>query len=164
MIETGCNYFNQHAKEIPGGKMKQTLLGVLQLAAVLLIVSCKKDSITPSLSGLYEYTAFDSAGKALVHGSINLDAKDSSHVSGTWQLDSVGSPKNVGPQLGRGNLAGNISSGKIQLNLNPNFVDNNVFLVGAPENGVSINGSWQWITFAGITNQGSFTAKALLPD
>jgi len=45
------------------------------------------------------------------------------------------------------------------INLNPMIAtDDNVFLEGVLS-GDSLNGNWNWSTFIGITNGGTFTAK-----
>jgi hypothetical protein len=43
------------------------------------------------------------------------------------------------------------------INLNPNFADNNCYLYGNRHMSM-YSGEWKWITFAGITNKGPFTA------
>jgi len=65
---------------------------------------------------------------------------------------------NIGPQDGEGDLIGSVSDTSIYINLQPNFVDNNIILTGIIDNKY-IYGKWHWATFAGITNQGNFNSK-----
>jgi hypothetical protein len=79
-------------------------------------------------------------------------------ISGEWQLIMIGNIKNAGDQFGSGSLNGLvISDVNYHINLNPQMADNNVFLEGILT-GDSLNGSWNWSTFIGITNSGTFTA------
>ncbi len=107
--------------------------------------------------GAYSYTAFDSAGVKVVTGWLDLDFVDEENIEGKWELTPVGNPSNIGPQIGDGNLIGSIKENIIQINLNPNWRDNNVVLFG-DYSAEKFNGDWQWITFGGPTNGGTFEA------
>ncbi|MCL6100815.1 MAG: hypothetical protein M1391_19830 [Bacteroidetes bacterium] len=50
-----------------------------------------------------------------------------------------------------------LKKGTVSINLNPNFVDNNVVLQGTMSSD-GFNGKWEWIGFAGKLNGGSFNA------
>ncbi len=43
------------------------------------------------------------------------------------------------------------------INLNPDYVDNNVFLLGVLE-GTKMNGRWMYTGFPGVVNEGTFKA------
>ena len=109
----------------------------------------------------YEYTAY--YGKSLrvcVQGKMELNIGTDSTITGTWKTEVVGgfSENDVGPQIGTGELKGNIKDGKFYLQMNPGFIDNNIDLTG-----VSFvdeySGTWVWISFVGITSSGSFKLK-----
>ena len=74
------------------------------------------------------------------------------------QKEKVGNPKNVGPQIGEGNLVGGlITPDSILIELNPQYSDNNLQLSGSYSNNL-IKGKWMWISFIGLTNEGTFEA------
>ena len=116
--------------------------------------STDNDEVPP---GAYSYTAYDSSGVEVVTGWLDFDFVDEENIEGRWELKPVGSPENIGPQIGDGNLKGMIKENVISINLNPGWVDNNVVLYGdyAEE---SFSGNWQWVTFAGPTSGGTFEA------
>jgi hypothetical protein len=123
------------------------------------IAACDEHPTSPSstIAGRYQYTAYNAGDSVVVIGSIALGNPDSTEFTGSWALATVGGAADVGPQTGVGTLRGSTASG-VSINLNPNYVDNNVFLVGTSGER-EISGTWQWITFAGITTQGRFEMK-----
>jgi hypothetical protein len=54
-------------------------------------------------------------------------------------------------------LEGTIDNNGISLDLNPGWRDNNTVLVGKFEDN-KITGKWAWISFIGITEEGTFIA------
>jgi len=136
--------------------------GIVVVTCIIftIFLSCNEDtSLTgPVSSGRYEYTAYDSSGDLVVTGWIFLDTDNPSKIEGLWNLKAFGSADNIGPQTGSGELQGKLEHDKISINLNPEFIDNNVCLVGSVE-GKSFIGLWQWISYSGVTNEGAFTAS-----
>ncbi len=124
----------------------------LILLFVIILLFCCSES-----DELYEYTGFDSTGTVIVTGWLVFDQWDSSRVEGEWSFWAVGSAENVGPQLGSGIFEGGHDSTCIWLNLNPDWVDNNVFLSGIKK-GNKITGKWSYSGFMGVVNQGLFRA------
>jgi hypothetical protein len=59
--------------------------------------------------------------------------------------------------VGSGNLVGHFEGDKIGLNLNPDYIDNNVLLAGTIYYW-GISGAWNYIGFPGVLNQGTFRA------
>jgi hypothetical protein len=57
--------------------------------------------------------------------------------------------------VGKGTLEGTALGDTLFLNLNPGFADNNVLLSGVLHGG-SFSGTWTWVGFPGILNQGTF--------
>lgn len=133
--------------------------GLLAAAALLLLAiaagSCQNTPTGPELvGGRYDYAARDSADALVVVGTIVLRNNDSTALTGTWDLRKVGPAGEVGPQTGLGTLAGSTAGG-VLINLNPGIADDNVMLSGTFDKG-KITGTWQWVTFAGVTAEGSF--------
>ena len=126
-----------------------------------LILGCNKNSDDLSLGpippGAYQYTSYDSTGVAIVKGWLTLNYEGSLNITGEWHLEKIGNPHNIGPQVGNGNLVGVIDQERVWVELNPQYVDNNLQLNGIIENG-HYKGEWIWTSFAGITNRGSFEA------
>jgi len=107
--------------------------------------------------GGYAYTGFGSDGAVIVRGWLTLDLANPARVTGAWHLDPVGSPQNIGPQTGDGQILGQMSDGTLNVDLNPGNADNNVFLTG-PVGGNAFRGRWTYSSFAGVVNEGSFEA------
>ena len=121
------------------------------------LLSCEDDIPL----GAYKYTGFDSVGTAIVSGWLLFEYEDSTRLSGEWSLDAIGSTTNIGPQVGTGKLTGGNDNGTVGVNLNPQWVDNNVYLAGTFENdGVykGFKGKWNYSGVGGPINYGTFTS------
>ena len=127
------------------------------LLAILSWTSCKDLSTDPTQEGRYQYASYDSAGVLVVHGWFTLNIADSQSVSGEWHFAPVGNPRDIGPQTGDGTLVGGFHDGKLWIELNPQFRDNNLQLTGTLD-GNRYSGVWAWISYVGITNTGTFEA------
>lgn len=141
-------------------------IALLSAVAVTLIVSSCKDTVTnvSSVEGLYEFTGFDSSGSVISRGSFTLSIKDTTHLVGSWMLQPAKDSQSARPLIGRGELQGSVEHDtSVVVNLNPNYVDNNVYLLGSVKD-IHITGRWNWVGFAGRMAEGTFTAKKLLPD
>jgi len=122
----------------------------------LLLIHCRQ-SIEPVSPGTYHYTSYDSSGTVIVKGWFTMDLSDSSNISGEWHFKAISNSKNIGPQIGNGNLVGRVHDRQIWIELNPKFKDNNLQLVGKLfDDGIS--GRWLWISFIGVTSSGTFEA------
>jgi hypothetical protein len=133
---------------------------VLVTAIVSTLVSCATDSesgVGPGAEGSYLYTSYDTTGKTLVKGFFTVYKQDSLTLSGEWYFRKIGHPQNIGPQVGSGKLQGGIADDQIWINLNPEYMDNNLILTGVLENG-RYRGQWEWVSFSGVTNHGGFKA------
>ena len=140
--------------------LEALFLMVFYFLLLVSFLTCSKDE---SLIGTrpidtYSYIGYDSSGIAINQGWIKYRLTDSYRVKGEWHLESINYIKNIGQQIGNGELTGEIHSDTIFFNLNPPYLDNNVILIG---NLLSdkISGVWQWITYAGLTNWGTFRAE-----
>lgn len=138
------------------------LSGSMLILAVILTawtgVGCNgSNGPDPVPAGAFAYSGFDSAGRLVITGSLTLDVQNPAHVTGTWHLQPTGSVQNLGPQTGDGQLQGGLDGSSLNVNLNPEQNDNNVFLSGTFD-GRSYRGQWTYSGFAGVLNQGSFEA------
>lgn len=145
---------------------KQLFYGVYFLATVniilLLVPSCdeiviKLNSDQPP-AGIYIYIGMDSLKTNIIQGTISLNYEDSITIEGNWNFNSIGNPQQIGPQIGGGKLDGGYENGTTWIRLNPNMIDNNVELRGTYKNDV-FTGTWTYIGFQGVINQGYYTAK-----
>ncbi len=121
----------------------------------------------------YTYAAFDSTGASIVKGTLTLHFKDTAEdtiayndrykyqITGSWKLESSHSKAETGPQTGSGDLSGSVGKdGTVWINLNPDWVDNNVFLYGRfkDQQHNDLEGKWMWSGFVGYINGDRFTA------
>ena len=121
---------------------------ILFLSSLMLVVACHDQgtSFDGDMLGRFTYTAYDTLGTELYHGTLILFQNDSK-ITGAWQFADGRS----------GQLEGIVRSSELNLDLNPGFVDNNLLLQGTMSDG-TFSGSWQQIGFPGIMDRGSFTA------
>jgi hypothetical protein len=115
------------------------------------------DPIKHPPKGAFLYRGFDGAGALVVHGWLVINEDDAGRVDGEWCLDQVGSPENIGPQIGLGSLRGKREGAMLSLNLNPFYADFNVTLDGS-FNTVSFKGTWRYNTIRGTVGVGTFEA------
>lgn len=137
------------------GKIKY----ILAIGALLVMVfACKENpfDVKKDLK-IYIYSAFDSTGVKIVSGVLEIEIQKNNVVSGNWKFDKIGNPENIGSQIGSGNLSGSIEDSMLNIDLNPNYRDNNVFL-NAKYDTHRMNGDWMFVGFAGPINKGTFTA------
>ncbi len=140
--------------------MKRFFLFLLMGGLIAMTACTRKLPLDPPVAGpegTYSYAAFDSSGVAVVIGWFTLAQKDSSTYSGEWHFKQVHESIPIGPQVGVGELRGGMENDLLWLNLNPNMVDNNVFLNGTITDG-AYAGRWGWSTFIGPTTGGRFEA------
>lgn len=138
-------------------KMRYALL-------VAAVVACSTNGVAPrgSLkSAMLRYNAASTQGVPLLAGSLSLTIHEDSTVTGTWEIDWVAgadTTARVGPQVGSGAFSGQqFADGSVQLNLNPLYADNNVFL-SATVTRDGFSGAWSWSGIAGPIAAGRFTA------
>jgi len=133
--------------------------GCLLLAATFGSFGCrlKHNPIEHPPKGALRYRGRDSAGKLVIRGWLLINADDVERVEGEWCLDRVGSPDDIGPQIGLGRLRGRLDGARLSLNLNPGFQDFNVSLDGTFD-AVSFRGTWRYSTIRGIVGEGPFEA------
>jgi len=137
--------------------MKALIISIA-LASFLLFTFCSEDSPTNSSMTTYKYTGYDSSWNKIITGYLWIDSIDSVHVKGRWNFKLILNEENLGPQNGSGNFEGHKDSrGSMRINLNPEWIDNNVLLDGSLLNS-EYNGTWSYIGFPGEINWGRFEA------
>ena len=107
-------------------------------------------------SGSYYYQSYNSDGVKVVEGWFTMEENDST-ISGEWHFAKIGHPEGIGPQVGDGVLTGGYQTDSLWIELNPDFRDNNLQLYGMLDDDMYA-GRWMWITYAGISSAGIFTA------
>ena len=83
---------------------------------------------------------------------------DSVTIEGSWLLEKLINRDDLGPQFGEGELIGRIKDSSIWMELNPQFRDHNLGLIGTISDS-HIDGKWYWVSFPGVTNWGTFKAE-----
>lgn len=131
---------------------------------VAALVACSTNGVDPrgSLkSAVLHYSAVSAQGVPLLAGSLRLAIHADSTATGTWAIDWVAgadTTARVGPQVGSGTFSGQLlADGSVQLNLNPLYADNNVFL-NATVTADGFSGQWSWSGLPGTLSSGRFTA------
>ena len=109
------------------------------------------------INGVYRYVGYDSSGRAVITGTLAFIRVEETTVSGSWDFEG---PDGYGPQVGSGTFEGSRDGFFFDLNLNPGWADNNVYLHGEWKNG-TYRGMWEYATFVGPTNTGRFAAVKL---
>ena len=81
-------------------------------------------------------------------GSIKINIAKDSTITGSWDIAAVNgfTEKEIGPQIGKGQLEGYIKDGAIQINMNPIIADYNIFLNGNYSN-ENVIGNWHLSAF-----------------
>ena len=141
--------------------MKKRFIFSVLLVLSLAFYFCDKDNPLDGIKipdGAYAYTGYDSTGVEIVQGWIKFEFADKATLSGEWELDKIGKPQNIGPQVGSGQLVGSFQNSQLYLNLNPQYADNNVFLA-CPYDDQKLEGKWTYSGFPGVINYGSFKAE-----
>jgi len=111
--------------------------------------------------GTLRYEATTTVGLPLLEGELRLRYPTDSTVAGTWsirRLPGADPSLEVGPQVGTGTLIGIRDGHTLNLDLNPNWADNNVMLTGEAAAG-ALRGRWTWSAFTGPRASGRFTAE-----
>ncbi|MCF7822986.1 MAG: hypothetical protein K9N35_02345 [Candidatus Marinimicrobia bacterium] len=138
--------------------MQSFSLNIIKLfvgVLLLLIAGCEKEA---ELGNTYHYKAYDELGLQIVEGTFSIEYGDSTNISGPWNFEAIGNPEGIGEQVGNGVFLGTVTGDTFAVDLNPEYVDNNVNLYGMIT-GDLITGEWSFSGIMGVINQGSFTAQ-----
>ena len=92
----------------------------------------------------------DSKGLVVcANGLMQISIANDSTLTGSWNIAAKeGFEDKIGPQIGKGILEGQISNGKVWINLNPRMADYNIFLTGNYSGNI-YEGKWYLSTFRG---------------
>ena len=140
--------------------MKDIIISTITFIA-LIFSSCEQigeSRIFDIPPGSYAYFGYDTTSTLITKGWFKIENIDSNEITGIWHFEQIGNSGNFGPQDGEGDLIGTLTDTSIYINLQPNFADNNILLLGKVDKKY-IYGEWQWATFAGVSNRGNFNAK-----
>lgn len=90
-------------------------------------------------------------------GSMKIIIAKDSTITGSWDIAAVNgfTEKEIGPQIGKGQLEGYIKDGTMQINMNPRIADYNIFLNGNYSN-ENVIGNWYLSVKADDNTSGSF--------
>jgi hypothetical protein len=139
---------------------------------------------TQTLVGLWSYSAFDSSGYKIAHGTITLrpptaverkeEPKKGTYFLGSKKITCVNLTKYGShgahdlptdiklPQgLKTDVVFAEFLDGKIHLDLSYGWFDDNIWLTGDFAGG-SIRGTWEWATESGIRNRGKFSMSRIV--
>ena len=146
--------------------MRASVCGLLCVSVVAACGGAGIDALGTLQTGQLHYRASNALGVPLVAGTLRLVVHGDSSVTGSWSIDWVAGADTtapVGPQVGSGTFSGRLlSDGSVQIDLNPTYVDNNVFLAGDVTTG-GVSGAWTWTGFPGVISMGRFTAIYATP-
>jgi hypothetical protein len=115
--------------------------------------------VAGGVAGSYAYAGYDEKGVEIVTGTLTIVLEDSTRIAGTWELKAMNSlpPYRFGPQVGSGRLVGTLRGDMLAINLNPDYVDNNVFL-SADCCRLRLTGRWEYAGFPGVLRRGTLSA------
>jgi hypothetical protein len=118
-----------------------------------------QDRSGPGISaGIYHYIAKDKSGAVIAEGVLEITSLTAAAIDGKWEIKTSAPMTQTGPQNGKGKIGGQLSGGKIMLDLNPAWRDNNVVLNGRFQKGI-FSGTWGWNGIAGTIAGGTFEAR-----
>lgn len=130
-------------------------------------------------AGTYRYLTTTASGESLLEGVLTIafaadtiPDEDSDQggacchwtITGTWEsrwIPGADTSQEVGPQVGSGELRGAIlhgeeQEGRLLLDLNPYFADNNTGF-NVERVGDRLVGTWGWTAFTGVRASGHVT-------
>ena len=119
----------------------------------------KNTSSSPA--GKYNFTMYDSTGKALLDGEINITRNDTSYSAG------ISITKKHNDFYGYGNMQSaknysyyNNKEKVLFINMNPSSTDDNIYIT-LNYTGKSLTGKWNHTTIAGEKGNGKFIAERI---
>ena len=133
--------------------MKKLFVLISLAITIVLNITCTEPN-SPTIdrpNGIFKgkIALYDSSGTNPLQGNISLIRVNTTDFGGTWSLQNWQS----------GKLTGTIDNMKTNINLNPNMIDDNTFLIGDFA-GNTIEGQWFHSGVMGVNNKGTFVAKS----
>ena len=143
--------------------MKTVTLIVL---TALFSLACGSGIMDIDMDGedIFSYHSYNTAGEKIASGFIDFSIADTARIEGCWTLFKKTESGNIGPQHGKGTLTGRIRQNTLILDLHPEHKDNNIILTAPYNDENMFQGEWKWITYAGISNQGTFKLTKIVRD
>lgn len=133
--------------------MKSGIIFALTTCTMMALASCTQSTapLIDAPHGVFKgsIVMYDSTGGNPVSGTLSVIRGDSTNLSGNWSLKNGQS----------GTLTGSMPDSTLWLNLNPNMIDANTYLLGTFD-GKNIEGRWVYSGIAGPMNQGTFVAMS----
>ena len=121
---------------------------------------CRAVAGAEEILRIYDYKGFDTNGVLQVSGVITLRLDDTVKIKGDWKLQVLNRDKlkEAGPQDGSGKISGQFKEDTIFLNLNPDQVQDNIYLDGKVTDAKysEIKGKWGYYAFVGKVTGGNF--------
>ncbi len=112
--------------------------------------------------GPYSFTAYDSAGTALIKGTLRLGRSHDSgwDLKGTWQFEEVQDIEGwTERMIGEGKLRGSMGeSGNVRMSLLPSAEDADAVLNGAYKEESILHGEWAIVDWGMTSRSGRFVA------
>jgi hypothetical protein len=131
--------------------MKTLTIIFLFSLSTFLFLSCNDSNsiVMGSQGGTFQgnIVLYDSLDAEWTSGIIKINQINATDLTGNWAFQNGES----------GNLVGTINNMRMQIDLNPGFADNNLFLFGDFD-GRTIKGQWFHSSFVGTDNKGTFLA------
>lgn len=144
--------------------MKKFLLPLafLFLLALFGCVAKERNKLAQGISfGRYEYSAFNKDGVVIAKGNLFIKSLIRKTIIGTWEIKTLASPEETGPQNGNGEIRGLWDNqNNIFFDLTPGMADNNVVLNGTFSDGV-LEGKWSCDLVYGSKTGGRFAATLM---
>ncbi|MEP7146837.1 MAG: hypothetical protein ABI792_07485 [bacterium] len=113
-------------------------------------------------TGRYSFMMYDSTGKKLAEGILNVKSKTLNNISGAYEFTNIYEKDFPGLSSMNGDFEGNIipADKKVFINTNPRIADSNVFWnMSIKKN--SLSGEWMYSTFRGTGNKGKIKVNKL---
>lgn len=125
---------------------------------IVYLCGCASSSEESAFSfgtGDYNFIMYDSTGKKIAEGVLNLKSKTANNISGTYKFENIYVKDFPGLSSMNGDFEGNIipADKKVFINTNPRIADSNVFWNMSIKKS-SLSGEWMYSTFRGTGNKG----------
>jgi len=123
--------------------------------AFMFFIGCS--GILGPAGNTYNYRAYDQSNKLVVIGDLVFHQLDTVHVKGSWHMLNVNGAEMTGISEAFGKFEGQLEADSLYIDLNPQWRDNNVILLGQFKKGI-YQGKWQHIGLPGVMSEGRFEA------
>lgn len=108
---------------------------------------------------IYDWTSYDLDGLPVAAGILNMAFIETTQFGGTYDIQPVNNPQQIGPQTGTGYFEGRWTGAEFAIDLGQNSRDNTVEFLGSfSPSRDTLSGVWVFISIAGPTNDGTFEA------